>query len=131
MKSWFLTFLFATVLGFAQSPSDSAYIEFQKPSQDFGDLYQEDSVKLEYTFTNTGSKYLVLSGVYTTCGCTTPVWSKDSIAPGKSGVIVVKFNSKDKIGRQNKTVTIYSNAKNTPARIILTGNVLPGKKKKK
>ncbi|MCU0431747.1 MAG: DUF1573 domain-containing protein [Cytophagaceae bacterium] len=126
-----LTFVFLLLGGalMAQTAADSADLEFKKPMQDFGDLYQQDSVRLEYVFANTGKAGLILSGVYSTCGCTIPSWPKDTILPGQEASIWVTFRSEEKIGRQNKAITIYSNAKGKARRILLTGNVLPGKKK--
>jgi hypothetical protein len=54
-----------------------------------------------------------------------PKWNKEPIAPGKTGEITVTFNSTGKMGRQNKVVTIYSNASNAQERVMMVGNVLP------
>jgi hypothetical protein len=54
---------------------------------------------------------LVLSNVSASCGCTTPSYSTDPVQPGESGYIKVKFNSKGKEGKLNKTVTAYANTK--------------------
>ncbi len=92
--------------------------------KDFGDLVQGDSTVMDFVFVNSGNEDLLLTGVYSTCGCTIPTFSKDPVAPGKEGTVRVVFNSKDKIGRQNKVVTIYHNGGNSPTKIFFSGNVL-------
>jgi hypothetical protein len=119
--------LFVCISAFAQDNKPEPKIEFEENSFDFGDIHQGDVVQHIYKFTNTGTQPLVISEVVTTCGCTVPKWSKDPVMPGKTGEIVVNFNSANKMGRQNKGITILSNAANNPARISLICNVLPKK----
>ena len=45
------------------------------------------------------------------CGCTVPQWPREEIAPGETGEIKVRYDTK-RIGMINKTVTIQSNAMN-------------------
>jgi hypothetical protein len=102
-------------------------IHFEESSFDFGDITQGDKVQHIFTFKNTGDQPVIISEVVTTCGCTAPKWSKEPVAPGKTGEIHVTFNSENKMGRQNKGITILSNATNNPARVSIICNVLPKK----
>lgn len=81
------------------------------PSVNLGTIIQGDTIMHVYTFKNTGNMPLVLSNVNASCGCTTPSYSKEPVAPGNKGFITVKFNSKGKEGKLNKTVTAYANTK--------------------
>jgi len=81
------------------------------PSVDLGTITQGDTIVHVYNFKNTGNMPLVLSNVNASCGCTTPAYSKDPVAPGERGFLTVKFNSKGKEGKLNKTVTAYANTK--------------------
>ena len=54
------------------------------------------------------------------CGCTVPECPKEAIAPGATGSIEVKFNSKGKKNKQTKKVTVTANT--DPAQTILTIN---------
>ncbi|MEM7550101.1 MAG: DUF1573 domain-containing protein [Bacteroidota bacterium] len=107
------------------STEDGAYVTFIEESHDFGDIVQGDVVKYTFNFENTGNEPLILSNVLTTCGCTATQWPRDPIAPGKKGSIDVQFNSTGKMGRQNKVVTVVSNAANNQARVRIVSNVLP------
>ena len=102
-----------------------AKIEFEEAKHDFGDITQGDVVEYTFKFKNTGTAPLVLTNVATTCGCTAPSWPREPIMPGESAQIQVKFNSTGKMGKQNKVITVYSNAENNPERVTITSNVLP------
>ena len=107
--------------------SHGAKILFTEKTYDFGDINQGDKVTHTFHFTNVGNQPLVLSNVLTTCGCTVPSWPKEPIAPENKSEIVVIFNSRGKYGRQNKVITVQSNATNSQERVTITTNVLPPK----
>ena len=92
-------------------------------------MYQGDKVEEVFKFTNTGNEPLIITNVQVTCGCTTPKgWPRDPIAPGGKGELTIAFASAGKMGRQNKVVTIVSNAANADgAQISFTANVLEKK----
>ncbi|WMJ73477.1 DUF1573 domain-containing protein [Cytophagaceae bacterium ABcell3] len=106
-------------------------ITFIEKSKDFGDIVTGDTVSHVFVFKNTGTEPLIVSDVVTTCGCTAPSWSKQPVMPGQSGDIKVVFNSKNKIGRQNKVVTILSNASNHRETVNIVTNILPKEKEEK
>jgi len=111
------------------SASDQAgpVMTFNEEKHDFGDINQGDKVEHVFEFENTGNEPLIITNVQTTCGCTAPEWPRDPVAPGQSSKIKVVFNSSGKIGRQNKVITIVSNAKNPMNRVSIVTNVLPKK----
>jgi Protein of unknown function (DUF1573) len=76
---------------------------------DFGSMTEGDTVQRAFRFTNTGEFPLIINNVSTSCGCTVPQWPRDPIAPGEGSQILVRFNSKGKLGPQFKTVSIYAN----------------------
>lgn len=102
-------------------------MSFEKDKHDFGDINQGDKVEHVFEFENTGNEPLIITNVQTTCGCTAPEWPRDPVAPGQTGKIKVVFNSAGKLGRQNKVITIVSNAKNPMNRVSIVTNVLPKK----
>ena len=105
-----------------------AIITWEKSTHDFGDVFQGDKVEHTFRFTNTGNKDLVITNVEVTCGCTTPKgWPRDPIAPGGSGEVTVAFNSANKIGKQNKVITITSNSVGTLNQVMFTATVLEKK----
>lgn len=107
----------------AQSNEPKAEITFKESSHDFGDIVQGSSVTHVFEFKNTGKAPLVISNVSVTCGCTTPQWPREPILPGKKGTITATFNSTGKSGKQNKPITITSNAATPTAVVTIYSNV--------
>jgi hypothetical protein len=103
-------------------------LTFEEVSFDFGDIHQGDKVEHVFNFENTGDGPLVITNVQTTCGCTATDWPREPIAPGETASITVNFNSAGKMGRQNKIITIVSNASSAVNQIKIVTNVLPAKK---
>lgn len=110
-----------------EEEADGPRITFAEDTKDFGDIVQGDKVSHTFEFENTGTEPLILSNVLTTCGCTATSWPREPIAPGETSKIEVSFNSTGKKGRQNKVVTVVSNAVNAQERVKLITNVLPNK----
>lgn len=119
-----LSLAVVTAFTFAQSTlAGGAEITFEKDVHDFGTLKQGGDATTEFKFTNTGSEPLLITDSKGSCGCTVPEWSKEPIAPGKTGVIKVKYDSK-RVGPINKSVTVTSNATNEPSKVIrIKGNI--------
>ncbi|MDW8204308.1 MAG: DUF1573 domain-containing protein [Cytophagales bacterium] len=103
----------------------AAEISFVVREHNFGDVKAGQIVTHPFEFINTGNAPLVLADVRVTCGCTVINWPRQPIAPGEKGTIVVQFNSADRIGPQNKIVTVLSNAKNEIERLLIRANVVP------
>jgi len=128
--------LLIVVLAFAaqifaqqQATQNGPVISFEKKTHDFGDIFQGDKVEETFKFANTGTEPLIITNVQVTCGCTVPKgWPRDPIMPGGKGELTIAFNSAGKMGKQNKVVTVVSNAVNADgAQISFTTNVLEKK----
>lgn len=94
---------------------DGPQIEFPKKIHDFGKINIDiQYATTRFTFINTGNKPLKITNVVTSCGCTTPDWSRDSIKPGDSGFVEARYETINRPGSFRKTITVYSNAVNEP-----------------
>ena len=82
---------------------------FEKTEHDFGQIKDGDVVTHTFKFTNTGEAPLIIQDAKATCGCTVPSYPRQPIPVGGTGEIVVKFDSSNKPGVQNKTVTLTAN----------------------
>ena len=92
-------------------------MEFETEVIDYGTIEQYANGIREFKFTNTGTEPLIISRAQQSCGCTVPSWPREPIAPGASGELKVKYDTK-RIGLINKSVTIQSNAVTNPTKII-------------
>ncbi|WP_262246330.1 DUF1573 domain-containing protein [Parapedobacter soli] len=103
--------------------SAGAILEVTEDSFDFGVITEGKKVEHEFRFTNTGSSPLIISNVQASCGCTTPEYSKNPIAPGDEGLVKVVFNSAGQVGKQHKVITVTSNAVSPNTLLHLRGEV--------
>ena len=102
---------------FARSPlpaQETAYykeadvIRFDKKVHDFGDvLIAEGPVACIFTFTNIGSQPIVVHNVISSCGCTTPEWTREPVRSGSTGTIQVTFSNDQGPYPFDKTLTVY------------------------
>jgi len=99
------------------SKDTGAKIEFVKEVHDYGKLKYAGDPFCTFDFKNTGNEPLIISNAKGSCGCTVPTWPKEPIAPGATGTIKVKYDTK-RPGPINKSVTITSNAINTPTKVL-------------
>jgi Protein of unknown function (DUF1573) len=123
MKKIILVAVVALVSLAAQA---QAKIEFKSETIDYGQIAKgSDGVRV-FEFTNTGNEELVISDVKSSCGCTVPEKPKEAIAPGKTGEIKVKYDTK-RVGPIRKTVTVYSNASEPIKALKIKGEILDDK----
>ena len=99
------------------------FIKFEFVEYDYGTISQGDDGICEFVFKNTGKNPLVLNNVRPSCGCTVPKWSKEPIKGGDESSIEVKYNTK-RVGSFSKSITVYSNATNSPVVLKIKGNVV-------
>ncbi|KKX47253.1 MULTISPECIES: DUF1573 domain-containing protein [Sphingobacterium] len=102
-------------------------IEFAEPAFDFGQIKEGAEVTHTFTLKNTGNAPLIISEVRASCGCTQPEFSKSPVLPGKTSDIKVTFKSEGQVGKQQKIITIHSNASNGLTTVQLKGEVLAAK----
>ena len=91
---------------------------------DFGTIKEADgSVTHTFVIKNTGDAPLVITRVVASCGCTTPQFSKEPIAPGQTSKIDVAYNPAGRPGQFVKTIAVYSNGKDGTFTLRIKGVV--------
>ncbi len=83
---------------------------FAESEFDFGTIEQGAAQEHIFKFTNTGESDLIIVDAKSSCGCTVPEYTKQPVAPGATGEMLVKFNGSGK-NQVSKTVTITANTK--------------------
>ena len=110
--------IFAIALPMNAKKKSGAIITFAEPTHDFGYIQESGgAVSHQFTFTNTGTKPLIIVSAHASCGCTKPEFPKKPIEPGKTGVVKITYKPKNRPGAFDKIVSITSNAKTVHLRI--------------
>lgn len=103
MKQRFVLLLLSLVF----SPVFSQKVKFSSLLYDFGTLREEAGrVKTVFEFKNIGKDTILISEAKPSCGCTTPVFKKDAIPPGKKGSLTAEFDPEGRPGDFLKTITV-------------------------
>jgi len=103
---------------------DAPVLTFAESQFDFGDIKPDSKVQHTFKFTNTGKTPLLIADATASCGCTTPSWTKEAVAPGATGEMEVQFDSRGKQGLISKQVTVRANTQPSTTTIYIKGNVL-------
>ncbi len=99
--------------------------QFNESTHDFGTIKEGDIVEHTFKFTNTGEVPLIIQSASASCGCTVPSYPRAPVAPGATGEIQVKFDSSNKPGIQNKTISLTANTDPSITRLTIKSNVTP------
>ena len=104
---------------------DSAEIEFEFDSYDFGEVKDGEIVEVDFDFTNSGKSDLIIFDASASCGCTVPEYPQNvNIKPGQSDKLKVRFDTANKPGKQIKSVTLTTNTNSGKKIIRISGFVL-------
>jgi hypothetical protein len=119
----FAAILLATNVALAQDDA-AASLSVSEESYDFGTIKENGgAVSHAFVIKNDGTQPLVITRVVASCGCTTPDWTKEPIAPGKTGEVLVTYDPQGRPGAFAKTVSIYSNGKKGSQVLTIRGEV--------
>ena len=96
-------------------------LKLKETEHEFGKIPQGKPVYYNFEIVNTGKEPLKLDDVHASCGCTTPEWSHEPIAPGATAIIKVGYNAAAE-GGFNKPITITYNTNQTK-QLLIKGTV--------
>lgn len=122
-----LTILVITALAGNLLAQQAQSLQFEESIHDFGIIKEEDgAAEYEFKFINNSTEPVKILGVKASCGCTTPAWSKEPIQPGESGYIKARYNTKNRPGPFNKSLTVTTDLKDQGVtRLYIKGQVTP------
>lgn len=118
----------AMIMAFSVSAQEKTVAEFGEKTHDFGVIKEEDGrVSYVFEFKNTTQSPLTIKNVRASCGCTTPNWSREPIAPEGQGQITVTYNAKGRPGAFHKsiTVTLSNGTEDFTQVLFIKGQVTP------
>jgi len=84
-------------------------IAFENENYDFGTVDPDTKVTHSFVFANDGQSDLIIRKSKSSCGCTATTPEKTTLKPGESSKIDIVFNTKNRKGKQHKTVTVIAN----------------------
>jgi len=107
----------AALPGFAgQQPTPSIAVE---PDQfDFGSVRQQSTVSKQFRIRNFGSGSLTIERISASCGCSAWQLEEGDIAPGQGSNLRVSLDTRDDVGRVERTVLVESNDPERPKLLI-------------
>lgn len=118
-----LVAVFFALLGTSLLAQEGSALKFDKTVHDFGELEHQKPGTHTFTFLNTSMAPIKLTMVKASCGCTTPSYTTEAVAPGRSGEIKVQYNSA-KIGEFTKTIRVeYDSLADKAVTLTIKGNV--------
>jgi hypothetical protein len=117
-----LTALVITATLFAQKKvADVA--KFASETIDLGKVKQSVPATATFTVTNISNEPLIIEQATPGCGCTIGDYTKEPIAPGKTGSITATFNAAA-LNHFTKSLTVKFAGVDEAKSIIITGDVL-------
>lgn len=123
MRTLLLVFTLSLALNL-QAQTTGPAIEFTSQVVDYGEIKKGSDGVRTFEFINSGNQPLVITKVYSSCGCTIPKKPETPIEPGDKGEIQVKYDT-NRVGPIRKTITVNSNAESTPiVSLKIKGTVL-------
>lgn len=123
--SWLLGLVFLASLPLqAADPPAPPKIEVDQSMRNFGTVRQGQVLELTYDVHNQGGQPLTLE-VRPTCGCTVVDFDR-TIAPGATGTVKAKIDTKEFSGPITKSVLVVSNDPERPTlRLLARADVRP------
>lgn len=113
--------LFAADVAMAQSGK----VEFESTSFDFGIIEEGEEATHTFVFTNVGDAPVSLVDVRPSCGCTTPRWTREPVAPGATGNVTAIYHSEGRPGPFDKGITIHTDGEPEVLQLRIRGDVSP------
>ena len=102
-----ILFILALIVSFSLSAQELKSVTFEEPTHEFGTIKEVDGLaEFEFVFKNTGTDPVKVLNVRASCGCTTPAWTREEVAPGETGFIKASYNPKNRPGPFHKTLTV-------------------------
>jgi hypothetical protein len=90
---------------------DRPGIFFKEKDHDFGELRESQKFATHrFEFFNKTSRPIIVNRVESSCGCTAPSWSSDPVPPGQTGFIEARYETTNRPGKFDKTLTVYTNS---------------------
>lgn len=103
-------------------------IQWEDENWNWGKIIMEQGVVgHNFKFVNVGDEPVKILEVLPSCGCTVAEWTTQSVLPGKTGFVKVKFDPKGKLGPNSKYITVKTNSEPAIFTLTIKGDVISNK----
>lgn len=120
-----LTTLTAAIILAASAVMAAPQVRWTSMTHDFGAFDEDDgTVTCTFTYVNDGDEPLSIISARATCGCTTPRFTAEAVAPGQTGTVSVSYNPTGRPGRFDKKVYIDMNTEPKRSTLNIRGVVI-------
>ncbi|HEX9979304.1 MAG TPA: DUF1573 domain-containing protein [Flavobacterium sp.] len=131
LKLTLITVIFGTVAAFAQPKHTepavksvaASPVSWKSETIEIGEIPQGTPKAVDFEFKNTGKTTVIITNVKASCGCTATDYTKTPVKPGETAKVTATYNAANK-GAFTKTVTVTTNAEETPKVLTFKGSVI-------
>ncbi len=104
-------------------------IQFRDSTISLGNIPAQDTVQVDFEFTNAGNTPLYIASVTPACGCTEVNYPKEPIQKGEEGKISARLATQNLVGQFEKVIGVVSNTRNSRMHsLVITGFAITDKK---
>lgn len=86
-----------------------AILYLPETQYNFGQVKEGEVVSHTFRLVNNGQEELEVKDIKTSCGCTAAMLSSPKLKPGETGTLKIDLDTKNRIGKMSRTITIVSN----------------------
>jgi hypothetical protein len=110
-------------LSLANKGSDSIAYTFPNPDRECGLIKKGTDYPFSFTFTNTGTKDLIIARAEHYCSCIEMKWTQQPVKPGKTGTVSGIFHATDK-GKFKKDIYVHVASTQVPMKVISIAGIV-------
>ena len=110
--------VFAVAAGAVASAADGPKLVVPEKIKDVGVVAQGEVLEVDFALVNEGDEILEIKAVRPTCGCTVADFYRE-IAPGKTGYVKAKLETRDFSGPIAKSILIMTNDPQDPTMTVV------------
>jgi uncharacterized cupredoxin-like copper-binding protein len=86
-----------------------ALLYLPETQYNFGQVKEGNVVSHTFQLVNNGQSELEVKDIKTSCGCTAAMLSSSKLKPGEAGTLKIDLDTKNRVGKMSRTITIVSN----------------------
>ncbi len=99
-------------------------LKFETILYDFGVIAETGGVvSTTFKFKNEGPAPAVIISAQTTCGCTTPDYSREPVVEGGEGSVTITYDPMYRPGKFSKDVKLFTSSSSSPIVLTIMGDV--------